>query len=154
MRKNGQCRPSAQQNWEIHDAQIDWSRWQRHWRKIQRPPYQRACATGLIRRRPTACWVMRRSPTSRSWLPDFMQTRAEVLQRQRVLLLADTTDINLSTHESTTGGGPIGRGNKAQGFFVHTVLAMDAEAQQVLGCIYQEPFVRQGAPKGETKAER
>ncbi len=86
--------------------------------------------------------------------PHWMQTRKEALQCQHVLLLADTTDITLSTHESTTGGGPIGRGNKAQGFFVHTVLAMDADTQQLLGCMYQEPFVRQPAPKKETKAQR
>ncbi len=69
MRKDGRCRPSAQQNWEIQGAQTDWSRWQRHWRKIQRPHCQRACATGLTRWRPTACWTMRRSPMSRSWPP-------------------------------------------------------------------------------------
>lgn len=37
---------------------------------------------------------------------------------------------------------------------MHTVLAMDASTQQLLGCMYQEPFVRQPAPKGETKAQR
>lgn len=86
--------------------------------------------------------------------PHWMQTRQEAMGRQRVLLAADTTDSNLSTHTTTTGAGPIGRGNKAQGFFVHTVLAMDADTQQLLGCMYQEPFVRIPAPKGETKAER
>jgi hypothetical protein len=76
------------------------------------------------------------------------------VRRSRVLLAADTTDVNLSSHETAEGLGPIGRGNKAQGFFVHTVLAMDANSQQLLGCLYQEPFVRQPAPKGETKAQR
>ena len=78
-------------------------------------------------------------------LPHWMNTRQEAMQRSRVLLAADTTDINLSSHEAAEGLGPIGRGNKAQGFFVHTVLAMDAASQQLLGCIYQEPFVRQPA---------
>src|SRR6266576_3289012 len=86
--------------------------------------------------------------------PHWMSTRQEVMRHGRVLLAADTTDINLSSHESTEGLGPIGRGNKAQGFFVHTVLALDADTQQLLGCMYQEPFVRQAAPKGETKAQR
>lgn len=86
--------------------------------------------------------------------PHWMQTRMEAIQRQRVLLPADTTDVNVSSHESTTGTGPIGRGNKAQGFFVHSVLAMDADTQELLGCLYQEPFVRQSAPKGETRAQR
>src|SRR5258708_1593767 len=86
--------------------------------------------------------------------PHWMQTRQEIAQHQRVLLLTDTTDVNLSAHKTTTGAGPIGRGNTGQGFFVRTVLAMDADAQQLLCCIYQEPFVRQPAPKGETKAQR
>ncbi len=86
--------------------------------------------------------------------PHWMQTREEAMQRKRVLLAADTTDINLSTHKTTLGAGPIGRGNTARGFFVHTVLAMDADTQQLLGCLYQEPFVRQPAPKKETKALR
>lgn len=86
--------------------------------------------------------------------PHWMQTHEEAMQRSRVLMLADTTDVNLSSHEATEGLGPIGRGNKGQGFFVHTVLAMDADEQQLLGCMYQEPFVRQPAPKGETKAQK
>jgi len=87
-------------------------------------------------------------------LPHWMNTRQEAMQRSRVLLAADTTNINLSSHETVEGLGPIGRGSSAQGFFVHTVLAMDADSQQLLGCLYQEPFVRQPAPKGETKAQR
>ena len=67
------------------------------------------------------------------------------MQHSRVLLAADTTDVNLSSHETAEGLGPIGRGNKARGFFLHTVLAMDANSQQLLGCMYQEPFVRQPA---------
>jgi hypothetical protein len=86
--------------------------------------------------------------------PHWITTRQEAVQRSRVLLAADTTDVNLSSHETAEGLGPIGRGNTALGFFVHTVLAMDADSQQLLGCMYQEPFVRQPAPKGETKAQR
>lgn len=86
--------------------------------------------------------------------PHWMQTRMEAMQRKRVLMAADTTDINLSTHQTLTGSGPIGRGNKAQGFFAHTVLAIDAQTQQLLGCLYQEPFVRIPAPKGETQAQK
>jgi hypothetical protein len=87
-------------------------------------------------------------------LPHWMMTREEAMQHSRVLLVADTTDINLSSHETAEGLGPIGRGKKAKGFFVHTVLGMDADTQQLLGCVYQEPFVREPAPRGETKAQR
>ncbi len=87
-------------------------------------------------------------------LPHWMSTRQEAMRHSRALLVADTTDVNLSSHKTAEGLGPIGRGSKAHGFFVHTVLAMDADTQQLLGCMYQEPFVRQAAPKGETKAQR
>lgn len=86
--------------------------------------------------------------------PHWMITREDVMRHGRVRLAAETTDSNLSSPETTEGRGPIGRGNKAQGFFVHTVLAMDAETQQLLGCLYHEPFVRQPAPRGETKARK
>jgi hypothetical protein len=87
-------------------------------------------------------------------MPHWIQTRSEAEQRSQVLLIGDTTDVNLSSHKATTGLGPVGRGNKAQGFFVHSVLAVDAKDKQLLGCMGQEPFVRELAPEKETKAER
>lgn len=86
--------------------------------------------------------------------PHGMLTRQEGMQRARVVLVADTTDVNLSRQKAPEGFGPIGRGNTAQGFFVHTVLAMDADDQQVLRCVSQEPVVRHPAPTGETQAQR
>src|SRR5437763_13378566 len=87
-------------------------------------------------------------------MPHWIQTRSEAEQRSQVLLIGDTTDVNLSSHKTTKGLGPVGRGNKAQGFFVHSVLAVDAKDKQLLGCMGQEPFVREPAPEKETKAER
>lgn len=87
-------------------------------------------------------------------MPHWTQTRLEAEQRSQVLLIGDTTDVNLSSHKTTKGLGPVGRGNKAQGFFVHSVLAVDAKDKQLLGCMGQEPFVREPAPEKETKAER
>jgi len=72
--------------------------------------------------------------------PYWMQTREEAMRHSHVLLAADTTDVNLSSHETAEGLGPIGRGNKAQGFFIHTVLAMDADSQQLLGVNSQRNF--------------
>ena len=86
--------------------------------------------------------------------PHFVATYQEAAERSQVLLIGDTTDVNLSTHKATAGLGPVGRGNKAQGFFVHSVLAVDAKDKQLLGCMGQEPFVREPAPEKETKAER
>ena len=86
--------------------------------------------------------------------PHWRETRSEAEQRRQVLMIGDTTEVNLSTHQATTGLGPVGRGNKAMGFFVHSVLALDAQNKQLLGCMGQEPFVREPAPEGETRAER
>ncbi len=86
-------------------------------------------------------------------MPHWIQTRSEAEQRSQVLLIGDTTDVNLSSHKTTKGLGPVGRGDKAQGFFVHSVLAVDAKDKQLLGCMDQQPFVREPAPEKETKAE-
>src|SRR5215469_12893517 len=63
--------------------------------------------------------------------PHEASTYQEAAERSQVLLIGDTTDVNLSTHKATTGLGPVGRGN----FFVHSVLAVDAKDKQLLGCI-------------------
>ena len=47
----------------------------------------------------------------------WIQTRSEAEQRNQVLLRGDTTDVNLSSHKTTKGLGPVGRGNTAKGFF-------------------------------------
>jgi hypothetical protein len=85
--------------------------------------------------------------------PHFAMTYQEAARHSQVLMIGDTTDVNLSTHKATTGLGPIGRSNQTQGFFVHSVLAMDANNKQLLGCIGQQPFVREPAPQGESRAE-
>jgi hypothetical protein len=86
-------------------------------------------------------------------LPHWRATCQEAQRHRRVLLIGDTTEVNLSTHQATAGLGPVGRSNKAMGFFVHSVLAVDAHNKQLLGCIGQEPFVREPAPEKETRAE-
>jgi hypothetical protein len=86
--------------------------------------------------------------------PHWHQTREQARQRQQVLLVQDTIDLNSSQHPKTKGLGPIGRSKKAQGFFVQSVLAVDAQTAEVLGLAYEEPFVRQPAPQGETHPQR
>lgn len=86
--------------------------------------------------------------------PHWVQTRQIAEERTWVLLIADPTEINLTAHPSTSGVGPVGQGDRGRGFYVHTVLAVDAQSKQVLGCAYQEPWVRQAAPEHETRAQR
>lgn len=86
--------------------------------------------------------------------PHWVQTRQIAAERAWVLLIADPTEINLTTHKSTSGIGPVGAGDRGRGFYVHTVLAVDAQNKQILGCAYQQPWVRQAAPEHETRAQR
>lgn len=86
-------------------------------------------------------------------MPHFMQTRKAAATRSQVLLIGDTTEGNFTRHRSLKGAGPVGRGSNAQGVFVHSVLARDAQTEELLGCVYQSSFVRQPAPEHETKGE-
>src|SRR5712692_1231127 len=85
--------------------------------------------------------------------PHVEQTRAEAREHQRVLLIQDTTEVDYQQHPTTTGLGPIGNGTH-QGFLLQSVLAVLPGSRQVLGLAHQEPFLRQAAPKGESKRQR
>ncbi len=85
--------------------------------------------------------------------PHLHQTREVAGQESQVLLIQDMTDLDYQAHPTTTGLGPIGTGSH-QGFLLHTVLAVLPESREVLGIAQQDPFLRQPAPKGETKRER
>src|SRR5712692_1306589 len=92
-------------------------------------------------------------------LPAQMQRRKGVkalyrlLNEPDVMLVQDTTDLDDTHHPRTIGLGPIGD-DRGRGLLLQTVLAIDPAAHQVLGCAHQEPFLRQPAPKGETRAQR
>ncbi|GHO87038.1 IS4/Tn5 family transposase DNA-binding protein [Dictyobacter formicarum] len=85
--------------------------------------------------------------------PHFHQTRERANASPVVLLVQDTTDIDLSHRHKISGVGQIGN-ERGRGFFVQTVLAVCPEHREVLGCIAQEPFVRIPAPEGEQRHER
>ena len=85
--------------------------------------------------------------------PHQEQTRAAMREPQRVLLIQDTTEVDYQQHPTTTGLGPIGNGTH-HGFLLQTVLAVLPASREVLGIAHQEPFLRQPAPKEETKRER
>jgi hypothetical protein len=85
--------------------------------------------------------------------PHVQQTREAMSQPERVLLIQDTTEVDYQQHPSTTGLGPIGNGTH-HGYLLQSVLAVVPGTRQVLGLAQQEPFLRQPAPKGETKWQR
>jgi hypothetical protein len=85
--------------------------------------------------------------------PHLEQTKAQMQQSRRVLLIQDMTEVDYQHHPKTSGLGPIGNGTH-QGYLLQTVLAVEPTRQQVLGIAAQEAFLRQPAPPGETSAQR
>jgi hypothetical protein len=85
--------------------------------------------------------------------PHLQQTRDQAHASPVVLLVQDTTDIDLSHRHKISGVGQIGN-ERGRGFFVQTVLAVRPETREVLGCMAQEPFVRIPAPQGEQRYQR
>lgn len=86
-------------------------------------------------------------------LPHWSQVYHEATQSPRTLLLADTTEFDFTTHTALKGRGPVGNSKEDIGFSLHTVLAMNPQTQEILGCITLEPFIRKLAPVGETRAQ-
>jgi hypothetical protein len=85
--------------------------------------------------------------------PHLQQTREQALSSPVVLLVQDTTDIDLSHRHKISGVGQIGN-ERGRGFFIQTVLAVRPQSREVLGCMAQEPFVRVPAPEGEQRHQR
>jgi hypothetical protein len=85
--------------------------------------------------------------------PHLQQTRKQATSALRVLLVQDTTDIDLSHRRQISGVGQIGN-ERGRGFFLQTVLAVHPQTREVLGCLAQEPFVRIPAPEGEQRYQR
>ncbi len=85
--------------------------------------------------------------------PHFQQTREQATSAPVMLLVQDTTDIDLSHRHKISGVGQIGN-ERGRGLFVQTVLAVRPGTREVLGCIAQEPFVRTPAPEGEKRYQR
>jgi hypothetical protein len=85
--------------------------------------------------------------------PHLHQTRDQANGSPVVLLVQDTTDIDLSHRRKISGVGQIGN-ERGRGFFVQTVLAVRPPTREVLGCLAQEPFVRIPAPEGEQRSQR
>jgi Transposase DDE domain len=85
--------------------------------------------------------------------PHLQQSREQALSSPVVLLVQDTTDIDLSHRRKISGVGQIGN-ERGRVFFVQTVLAVRPATREVLGCLAQELFVRIPAPQGEQRSQR
>jgi Transposase DNA-binding/Transposase DDE domain len=85
--------------------------------------------------------------------PHMQETREQANASAVVLMVQDTTDIDLSHRRKISGVGQIGN-ERGRGFFVQRVLACRPQLREVLGCMAQEPFVRIPAPQGEQRHQR
>ena len=85
--------------------------------------------------------------------PHWHQTREQIERRPLVLLVQDTTEVDLSHHPKTKGLGQVGN-ERGRGLYLQTVLAVLPQSGEVLGCAMQEPFVRTPAPAAETRSTR
>jgi hypothetical protein len=85
--------------------------------------------------------------------PHWQQTREQIETRPVVLLVQDTTEVDLSHHPKTKGVCQVGN-ERGRGLYVQTVLAVLPESGEVLGCSIQEPFVHIPAPVAETRSKR
>jgi hypothetical protein len=90
-------------------------------------------------------------------LMDAHRARTRVLMERCtgvVLVIHDTTEIDLSGLESVDDLGPIGHGG-CSGYLCHNSLAYDYEGGEVLGLAAQTIHVRRSVPRGESpKAKR
>ena len=71
-----------------------------------------------------------------------------------LLAVQDTTTLNFTSHEALEGRGPIGRGDKTQGFHAHSTLLLGEEAL-VHGLLECEVYARDAtAQRGRKPGER
>jgi hypothetical protein len=79
---------------------------------------------------------------------DATSARTQAAARgRRIVAVQDTTEVNFSGRDrSRTGLGPAADG-KSLGFFVHAVVAVDAEAEDLLGVVDAHIWTRASAPR-------
>src|SRR6266487_1437182 len=81
--------------------------------------------------------------------PHLHQTREQATSAPVVLLVQDTTDIDLSHRRKISGVGQIGN-ERGRGFFVQTVLAVRPQTREVLGCLAKATFCAHSRSRGRT----
>ncbi len=76
---------------------------------------------------------------------------AEACAGRRVVAIQDTTEVNFAGRDRARRGlGPAGNG-AALGFFIHPLVAVDAEDEAVLGLLAAEIWTRDGAVKSDRR---
>ena len=88
--------------------------------------------------------------------PHCQQTRQDAADLPVALFIQDTTELDFTSMTQAQGYGPIGD-HRGQGLFVHTLLCLNPEDEQLLGVAAQRCWARQhdGSYKHtETRAQR
>ena len=83
--------------------------------------------------------------------PHFQPTREQAAGEDVVLLVQDTTDIDLSHRRKISGVGQIGN-ERGRGFFVQTVLAVRPQTREGLGGMAEATLCAHSRSKGENSA--
>lgn len=83
--------------------------------------------------------------------PHWKRTRS--LAQGKVLLIGDTTELNLSLARDIAGLGLTGNGG-TQGFLLHNSLMVDAASGEIVGLAGQELFYRQPEPEEDNSYRR
>ena len=82
--------------------------------------------------------------------PHWQLTRQLSSQRQRVLVIGDTTEMDFGRMRTIEGVGPTGNGS-GQGFLLHNAMMVDADNVEVLGIGGQTIHLRKRKKKGAKK---
>ena len=83
--------------------------------------------------------------------PHWNQTRNS--KPGRYLLISDTTDLDFTSHQATSGLGMLGDGN-GRGFQLHPCLMFNLDEKQIVGLAGAVTQYRSFKPKNETRAQR
>lgn len=79
--------------------------------------------------------------------PHWQLTREIASQRNRVLVIGDTTELDFGRMRTISGIGPTGNGT-GQGFLLHNAMMVDADNEEILGMAGQTIHLRKRKTKG------
>jgi hypothetical protein len=88
--------------------------------------------------------------------PHIEETIKRCEKKKEVVVIEDTSYLNMSAHKATEGLGPIrNKGDHQMGLIVHTMIAVDGETGETEGVLGQEVWARAGFhDRGKTNKEQ
>jgi hypothetical protein len=86
--------------------------------------------------------------------PHRQQTLEEARRRSLILLVQDTTEVSYGPAGRRRGLGPVGHGDQTEGFLLHTTMAIDPLAEEVIGIAHLQMWVREPVRPTESQTKR